>query len=710
MFGAVEFAQPALLFGLAAVAVPVLIHLLLRPRPRRVRFPALALLRGSLESGQRARRTHNLALLLVRAACLALAALLLAGPSCRSAETHVAVGPRAVVLIVDDSASVRYETSPGRTTLDDVCEAALRSMDEAPRWPAGSIVTLLRLSENPSALVWQSAHDPAPLRSRLSDRQPPPHGRPLGEALRAAAGLLARVEQADRRIVVFSDQSASAWRDVAPDALAACRSALLEVRLFGDARRPDLAIRSLIAPPGPLPIGVSATVDVEVSSNATAASVRVGIRAADGAAAAVSSAQLAAGETRAIPVRWTPTRDGMIAIAAELEPADRLPFHQRLYAAVRAGPRPRVWLMARGESLTARLFRNLLAPAGLAADQQRLELIEGAAEALLAGLAKADAPDEARPALVVMLSGVEVSPGDQAALRGLVERGATLLLVPDDADEAVDWPGLRALLCASAPQYEQLASAQTMVRNRGAALPTAGDAWLEELLRCAVRSRVRLGEPVAGAIAALGFADRAPALLWRRVEQGRVVLLATSPAPRWSDLGIRAAGLLTLVHSLAADPAQLAAPSDFVAGNVETAVLAGLPARGNASVRRIMPGRSAVKWVTLNGGRPESGWPTDEPGVYEASVGDARALYSVNVAAEEADLTPLAPDALAQTLGPERVRFIRESSNEGDAPLLASLLARADIRALTAGLLFALVAVEWWMSERGRRIGMQKLE
>ncbi|NLG43955.1 MAG: hypothetical protein GX547_11955, partial [Phycisphaerae bacterium] len=74
------FAQPALLGGIALAAVPIVIHLLLRPRPRRTRFPAIVLLRRVVLTGQRSSRFQNLMLMLVRAAFLALLALLLAAP------------------------------------------------------------------------------------------------------------------------------------------------------------------------------------------------------------------------------------------------------------------------------------------------------------------------------------------------------------------------------------------------------------------------------------------------------------------------------------------------------------------------------------------------------------------------------------------------------------------------------------------------------
>ena len=60
------FAFPALLGGALVAGLPWLIHLILRPRPQRVRFPAVTLLRPVLIAGRRASKLRNLWLLAIR--------------------------------------------------------------------------------------------------------------------------------------------------------------------------------------------------------------------------------------------------------------------------------------------------------------------------------------------------------------------------------------------------------------------------------------------------------------------------------------------------------------------------------------------------------------------------------------------------------------------------------------------------------------------
>ena len=140
----ISFAQPALLWGLAAVALPVLVHLLLRPRPQRTSFPAIQLLRQALVTGQRANRWRHLLLMLLRAGLLALLALLLAGPTC--APTHSsAPGARdtACVIVLDNSVSMTYRIDEHTTLLDRARDQAVNFVRASSSWPSGSALLVI---------------------------------------------------------------------------------------------------------------------------------------------------------------------------------------------------------------------------------------------------------------------------------------------------------------------------------------------------------------------------------------------------------------------------------------------------------------------------------------------------------------------------------------------------------------------------------------
>ena len=76
-----SFLHPALLAGLGLAALPVILHLWLRPRPKRLPFPALRLLQTRQKHNTRRLRLRHLWLLLLRMAVIALMVLAVTRPT-----------------------------------------------------------------------------------------------------------------------------------------------------------------------------------------------------------------------------------------------------------------------------------------------------------------------------------------------------------------------------------------------------------------------------------------------------------------------------------------------------------------------------------------------------------------------------------------------------------------------------------------------------
>jgi Aerotolerance regulator N-terminal len=158
--------QPAAWFGLVALAVPILVHLLGRRPPTPLRFPTLRFLDVSTIVPARRHRLNDVRLLIVRLAIVAAAVCALAGPvfvAVRPAST----GTIARAIVVDTSASMNLPAPDGRT-------AAVTARERAQSLTAGAAT------------------------SRVID------GDALGPAIAAAAGWLAS-EAGTREIVVISD-------------------------------------------------------------------------------------------------------------------------------------------------------------------------------------------------------------------------------------------------------------------------------------------------------------------------------------------------------------------------------------------------------------------------------------------------------------------------------------------------------------------------
>src|SRR3954468_5011814 len=104
-----NFLAPAFLAGLAAVAVPVLIHLINRERKIVVEFPSLMFLERIPYRSVRRQKIRHLLLLIMRCVALALLVAAFARPFLQ--KRHAAItgaGARELVILLDRSSSMAY--------------------------------------------------------------------------------------------------------------------------------------------------------------------------------------------------------------------------------------------------------------------------------------------------------------------------------------------------------------------------------------------------------------------------------------------------------------------------------------------------------------------------------------------------------------------------------------------------------------------------
>src|SRR5919202_675123 len=103
-----SFLNPFFLLGLAALAAPVLVHLVRRTRARRVEFPALYFVRQVPERTKRRRTLRDLLLLALRCLALLLVVFAFTRPYFTSAgAAKKAEGSRSTVIVLDASLSMR---------------------------------------------------------------------------------------------------------------------------------------------------------------------------------------------------------------------------------------------------------------------------------------------------------------------------------------------------------------------------------------------------------------------------------------------------------------------------------------------------------------------------------------------------------------------------------------------------------------------------
>lgn len=207
------FVHPLLLGGLLFVGIPVLLHLLMRQKPKHLLFPAVRFLLQRQRTNQRKLQLRHLILLALRMLLLAVICLALARPKVFSERLNLASGDRpvAAVLIFDTSPSMEYK-SGGKTRLD---EAKRRGQELLDDFPEGSRVAVLDTADQGSDWLQTNSL----IRERIGALQIRQANYPVTHQLAQAYGMLAKLqqEQSDPNeallpfIYVFSDRTQAGW-------------------------------------------------------------------------------------------------------------------------------------------------------------------------------------------------------------------------------------------------------------------------------------------------------------------------------------------------------------------------------------------------------------------------------------------------------------------------------------------------------------------
>ncbi len=112
-----SFLNPLFLIGLAAAAIPIIIHLFTRRRPREVRFPSLEFLTEVNQSEIRRLKLRQWLLLLLRALAIAALALAISRPALRGSVGPHRGAATSIVALVDQSGSMGAAGTAGGTLM-----------------------------------------------------------------------------------------------------------------------------------------------------------------------------------------------------------------------------------------------------------------------------------------------------------------------------------------------------------------------------------------------------------------------------------------------------------------------------------------------------------------------------------------------------------------------------------------------------------------
>jgi hypothetical protein len=654
----VNFLNPLFLFGLGAAALPILIHLFTRRRPREVKFPSLEFLTEVHQSEIRRLKLKQWLLLLLRTLAVAAMALAMARPVTRGHAGGGAGAASSVVALVDVSGSMGATGADGRT----LAVTARRAVEDllATLGP-GDELWLVPYDRAPHPVSDQPLGDVGKLRAAVAAITPGASTTDHGAALAAAAQTLQRAHALNLELFWISDFQRAGFAhgaDVAPR-VTVPNGPWNGVRTY----LVPLAARShanaAITGAGLAPADTGVALSVEAQGfGVTAGDFPIEARTLAGGAEAASGATLGRGfvslpahgsASALLPLSRTPEAGGEVLL-----PDDALALdNRRVFAAGRAGT---LHVLLREDGAPSALRFAL--EAGMPASGLEVTAVD--ATGLVAHAADAD--------VIVIGDVVRLGPTELQATLDYARGGGALLLVPGEHADAASWNASllhdRGLGELGAVESAGPGAAWRLLRA------VAGHAVLEgfparpgEPLSSARFNRVRAFQPGPSARVLAEFDRGHPALL----EAPGALLLDTSLDPDASDFALSGA-FLPLLHQCARVLGRGTAEASLTPGERWTAP-------GGAGDWRVLDeGDHEVPLALGTRGTATrlSTGPLEHPGLYRAfSGGKLRTTFAVNPdpresnldAASEAELLSAFPAGRARVLhaGEDLARRVREA-------------------------------------------------
>jgi hypothetical protein len=677
MILAITFLFPAVLFGASAAAAPIIIHLILRTKPRQIVFPAMRFVRKTHHATLKMLRLKHLLLLLLRMAAIALAAVLIARarlPAWSGAEDLAA--PAAAAIVLDNTGSMNYRRQ-GESSLAAARQQARKVIDSLPK--GSRVVIVPVVDDRPPAML-----DPSLAVQQVADLPATCRRATVARALRQATDLVRRDERTRKAVYLLTDLTAESWRDESRLAeekdvdytIIKCGGEDVNV-LLGDLKLSSAS----------LPLGAEALVETTLFS-VNVGGDRVVEVILDGEPVAQQTLRLQAGGAAAFAAAVRPKREGAIHGQVTLRDADPLDMDNIRYFTLHVGPPAKVLVVAgtAADDQTGFVMSHAAVPGAQGAGADGLQCQTLSVEQLDGGRLQG-----CRVALVA--GAPALSEAQWRRLEPFVRAGGALWVVvgPLISPDSYNVPAAQQLMPAALGSMEALPKQQRWVVSDLAhpmLQPFDGEAN-PPLAEVACASRFRVKSLAADAKVIVQFEDHAPAILVRRVGEGTVVLWNFSPLPGQSNLA-RLEQLPILARRtaavLAADPST---QTQYACG--QTAMLSVPRWMPGATVTLRRPGSPAEQTILPDAKRGAVIVPTGAPGDYDVRFAEGEKKFergfSVNAEAAESDLRPVEAARLAESF-PPGLAIVSDASE-----LAGRRAAAREPLDLTPALLLALLAV-----------------
>ena len=196
-----NFLNIALLGGVAALSIPILIHLFHKSRFKIVKWGAMHLLEAVLRTNRRRIQIEQWILLAIRCAIPAMLALAMARPLWKGAQSLLGEAKTSTVVLLDNSYSMDAARA-GTTSFGIAKDETLRLVNELRQ---GSEVHAILMGEGGRGLLDAPTYDLSRVTQALSKTTAGFGSAKISAALDLAAGALEKMHESARQIIVLTD-------------------------------------------------------------------------------------------------------------------------------------------------------------------------------------------------------------------------------------------------------------------------------------------------------------------------------------------------------------------------------------------------------------------------------------------------------------------------------------------------------------------------
>jgi len=634
-----SFLTPLFLLALTGLAVPVIIHLIQRERKNVVQFPSLMFLQRIPYQSVQRRRIRNWPLLLLRLAALALIVAAFARPFFRRGELAAAGagGAHEVVILIDNSYSMGYADRWSRATA--------RAREAIGQIGPSDRATIVFFSSG-GEVALKSTPDRSRLNAAVATGKPGAGATRYGPALKLAGSIASESSLPNRDVIMISDFQRSGWQGAEgvrlPDGVTLIPRPITDSSTSNLSVTPVSLQRSTFSEQD----RVTVTGGVTNHSSSAASNVEVSLEI-DGRA--VQTERVSVEPNSSASVTFAPFTPAARNTRGTIRVAnDKLPLDNAFNFVVSPKEAIRIIIAERpGAPRDTNLYLSRALALG---ETPPFDIVTRSIDSI--------STEDLQRASVVILNDAPVAQLTAERLGAFVARGGGLLIA---MGSRATWPtGTGSIDILGATLGQPIDRTTGQAARLGALeygdpifeafrAPRSGDFSGARFYSYRAVTPVKDGQVLAR------FDDGTPALVARRVGNGRVLLWTSSLDLQGNDLPLKAV-FLPFVHRMVTTLASYTErPSWLTVGDVlEAGRAAPVPGASRQVQPRVVLTPSGER-VMLDGEGPDV-LELAEQGFYEvrAQGRDAAPPMTVasNVDLSESDLTPMDPqEVVAGVLG-----------------------------------------------------------